>query len=84
MIRFRNRAFGRPRSPQEIRENEKDNILNDKKLKELHSQVIVIMLTTSDNPDDIARLKKYSFVSDYIIKPLINEKMQNIINKYFN
>ena len=51
--------------------------------KELQSQVIVIMLTTSDNPDDEARAKTWNFVSDYITKPLTKEIMNDIINKYF-
>ena len=55
------------------------NLLDD----ELQSQVVIIMLTTSDNPDDISRLKNYRFVSDYIIKPLVKDKIIDIINKYF-
>jgi CheY-like chemotaxis protein len=51
--------------------------------KELQSRVIVIMLTTSDNPDDKVKAKTWNFVSDYITKPLTKEKMQDIINKYF-
>jgi len=51
--------------------------------KKLQSNVIVIMLTTSDNPDDEARSKTWNFVSEYITKPLTKEKMQVIVNKYF-
>jgi CheY-like chemotaxis protein len=51
--------------------------------KELQSKVIIIMLTTSDNPDDEAKAKTWSFVSDYITKPLTQEIMQDIIDKYF-
>jgi len=49
----------------------------------LQSEVIVIMLTTSDNPDDEAKAKTLDYVSDYITKPLIKEKMEVIVNKYF-
>lgn len=49
----------------------------------LQSHVIIIMLTTSDNPDDEARSKTWSFVSDYITKPLTKEIMKDIIKKYF-
>ena len=52
--------------------------------KELQSPLIIIMLTTSESSEDKERAKKWSFVSDYIIKPLIKEKMKDIINKYFN
>jgi CheY-like chemotaxis protein len=49
----------------------------------LQSEVIVIMLTTSDNPDDESKAKTWDFVSDYITKPLTKEKMEVIVNKYF-
>jgi CheY-like chemotaxis protein len=51
--------------------------------KNLQSNVIIIMLTTSDNPDDEARSKTWNFVSDYITKPLTKEIMKDIIKKYF-
>lgn len=51
--------------------------------KQLQSKALIIMLTTSDNSDDLAKVKQWSFVSDYITKPLTREIMQNIINKHF-
>lgn len=51
--------------------------------KELLNRIIVIMLTTSDNPDDKARAKTWKNVSDYIIKPLTKEKMDDIDSRYF-
>ena len=51
--------------------------------KELQSHAIIIMLTTSQNPDDEARAKTWPFVSDYVTKPLTKEIMQDIVNKYF-
>jgi two-component SAPR family response regulator len=51
--------------------------------KNLQSKVIIIMLTTSDHPDDVAKAKNWNFVSDYIIKPLTREKMTDVINRYF-
>jgi CheY-like chemotaxis protein len=51
--------------------------------KELQSRAIIIMLTTSENPDDQAKAKTWSFVSDYITKPLTKKIMEDIINKYF-
>ena len=52
--------------------------------KALQSRAIIIMLTTSDNADDVAKANTYSFVSDYITKPLTKEIMEDIIKKYFN
>jgi CheY-like chemotaxis protein len=51
--------------------------------KKLQSQVIIIMLTTSDNPDDETRSKTWNFVSDYITKPLTKQIMEDIIKKNF-
>jgi len=51
--------------------------------KDIQSNVIVIMLTTSDNPDDEAKAKNWDFISDYITKPLTKEIMTDIIDKYF-
>ena len=52
--------------------------------KELQSRVVIIMLTSSDNDDDVGRAKAWSFVSDYITKPLTEEIMSGIIKKYFD
>ncbi len=52
--------------------------------KELQSHAINIMLTTSNNPDDKATAKTFNIVSDYILKPLTKEKVQAIVDNYFN
>lgn len=52
--------------------------------KELQSRAIIIMLTSSYNDDDIARSKAWSFVSDYITKPLTADIMADIIKKYID
>jgi len=51
--------------------------------KELQSRAVIIMLTTSQNPDDFAKAKQCAFVADYKSKPLTEEIMTDIINKYF-
>jgi CheY-like chemotaxis protein len=50
----------------------------------LQSRAIIIMLTTSDNSDHMAKANTYSFVSDYITKALTKEIMEGIIKKYFS
>ncbi|MGZ4049262.1 MAG: response regulator [Bacteroidia bacterium] len=55
------------------------NLLDTK----LQSQVIIIMLSTSKNREDEAKSKTWSFVSDYIKKPLTKEKMKVIIETFF-
>lgn len=52
--------------------------------KELQSRAIIIMLTTSENPNDKLRAKTWDFVRDYISKPLTREIMREIIATHFN
>jgi len=47
-------------------------------------QPIIIMLTTSENPDDAAKTEGLAFVADYISKPLTEEIMGMIIRKHFS
>lgn len=46
--------------------------------------VIIIMLSTSGNPDDIVKATSYSCISDYITKPLTKEIMESIIRRFFS
>lgn len=51
--------------------------------KDFQCQSIIIMLTTSDNEDDLAKAKTIEIVKDFITKPLTKEKMISICEKYF-
>ena len=51
--------------------------------KELQCKSIIIMLTTSDNEDDLAKAKLLGNVKDFITKPLTKEKMASICEQYF-
>jgi CheY-like chemotaxis protein len=51
--------------------------------KEKQSEAIIIMLTTSQNLADRSRANSWSFVFDYISKPLTEGMMDDIIKKYF-
>lgn len=51
--------------------------------KEIQSGIIVVMLTTSDNPETKARAMSWSSVSDYITKPLTKEIMEDLNDKFF-
>jgi response regulator RpfG family c-di-GMP phosphodiesterase len=51
--------------------------------KEQQSKAVIIMLTTSDNPDDASRAMTWSFVSDYMTKPLNKAKIEYIVQQYF-
>ena len=50
---------------------------------ELQSGVIIIMLSTSGNPEDITKAMTFSCVSDYLTKPLTREIMESIILRFF-
>ena len=52
--------------------------------KQFQSRAIVVMLTTSDNPDDKTKAKLFNGVSDFKTKPLTKEMLEDISDKYFN
>ncbi|SMD36024.1 Response regulator receiver domain-containing protein [Reichenbachiella faecimaris] len=47
------------------------------------AKVILVMLTTSLNPDDIHRAEKNPSVSEFKNKFLTEESVKSILNKYF-
>jgi len=47
------------------------------------SKVVVIMLTTSDNPDDKTKSKMLNIASDFRTKPLTEEMLEEILNTFF-
>jgi CheY-like chemotaxis protein len=51
--------------------------------KQLQSKAVVIMLTTSENPDDQIKANGINVVSDFKTKPLTVEILEEVIGKYF-
>jgi CheY-like chemotaxis protein len=47
------------------------------------SGILIIMLTTSMNPYDMEKAMKYKVVKDYRNKPLTEEMLEEIMEKYF-
>lgn len=47
------------------------------------SKVVLVMLTTSDNPRDINKAQEYPAISDYKIKPLSKPILEEVIARYF-
>ena len=43
----------------------------------------VILLTTSENPDDIEKAKNYPEIQEYCNKPLTKEIIQKLMSKYY-
>lgn len=46
-------------------------------------QLIVIMLTTSENQEDSLKTKNFNIVSAFRTKPLTKEILEGVIDKYF-
>ncbi len=55
----------------------------DKLDEKFKSRAIVIMLTTSENPDDKTKAKALNIASDFKTKPLTQEMLEEIVGKYF-
>jgi CheY-like chemotaxis protein len=58
--------------------NEYKNLPPDQKC-----EVLIVMLTTSPNPDDEEKALSTEEIGDFIRKPLTKEILENILNKYF-
>lgn len=52
----------------------------DEKLK---SKIVVVMLTTSLNPNDRIKAEAYPVIKEFQNKPLTEETLQEMIEKYF-
>ncbi len=50
----------------------------------LGKKVILCMLSSSVNRDDIDKANSYSQVDDYLSKPLTKDVLTNFLNKHFN
>lgn len=50
--------------------------------KSLHSKAVVIMLTTSENPDDKARCEGLDLTTDFKTKPLTSEMLNEILDNH--
>ena len=50
---------------------------------EQRGNIVVVMLTTSLNPDDMQRARSIEEVNEYAQKPLTPETLMEIVGKYF-
>jgi CheY-like chemotaxis protein len=51
--------------------------------KNLEKRAVVVMLTTSENPDDKRKASATGAISDFKTKPLSKEILEDIISRYF-
>ena len=47
------------------------------------AKIVIIMLTTSDNPKDLKRAEQIDEVTGFNVKPLTEELLTKILEKYF-
>lgn len=47
------------------------------------TKALIVMLTTSLHPSDLEKAKQFQSVSDYVYKPLMEEKLGEILTRYF-
>ncbi|MEC4048653.1 response regulator [Flavobacterium sp. SUN046] len=47
-------------------------------------EIVIVMLSTSENPDDIERAQKLTSISEFRNKPLTIDIIEEIFNKYFS
>ena len=51
--------------------------------EQLQSRAVIVMLTTSENPDDKLKAKASNITSDFRTKPLTKAMLEEILNQYF-
>lgn len=51
--------------------------------KKLQSRAVIVMLTTSENPDDKMKARALNIAADFKTKPLTKEMLEKIIIKHF-
>ncbi|EMK25215.1 response regulator [Leptospira kirschneri] len=52
--------------------------------QKLQTSTLIIMLTTSDNPDDKNKFSQFGSTSDFKTKPLTNAMLDEILERYFS
>ncbi len=52
--------------------------------KNLQSKMVVIMLTTSVNPEDEAMAMTYDLLADFKTKPLTKEMLEDVLTKFYD
>ena len=50
--------------------------------EDLENEAVVMMFSSSNNPADRQTALSYDFVKDYIVKPLTEQKFQNIVDQH--
>lgn len=56
----------------------------DELSKEIHERAVVVMLSTSNNPDDIERAAKIPMVKEFVNKPLTPETFWKVVKENFS
>lgn len=52
--------------------------------EEMKNSIIIVMLTTSLNPDDVTKSKNYASINGFENKPLTTDKLERILDTFFD
>lgn len=55
----------------------------EKRKTDRRATALVVMLTTSMHPRDVERADQFESIYEYIYKPLMKEKLKEVVEKYF-
>ncbi len=47
------------------------------------AKALVVMLTTSMHPEDLKRAEQFDAIKEYIYKPLLPNRLEEVLNKFF-
>jgi CheY-like chemotaxis protein len=47
----------------------------------VNTKVVIYLLTSSDNPDDLKKAEKYSMAHNYLIKPIGLEQLKTVLSE---
>ena len=50
----------------------------------MQAKMVVVMLSTSRNPDDIAKAQTYGALTDFKSKPLTEQMLEDVLEKFHN
>ncbi|MEL7063995.1 MAG: response regulator [Bacteroidota bacterium] len=51
---------------------------------EFHEHVLVVMLSTSPNPEDREKAQQNRYITDFLNKPLTSSRLESILSKHFS
>jgi response regulator of citrate/malate metabolism len=50
----------------------------------IEKKVLIYIVSSSNNPDDLIQAKSINEITDYLVKPLNRDEYTSILNSFFN